>query len=318
MPRIGTTVRAWPGPDPGWRDPALGELHEVELPAGPVRYHDAGSGPVIVFVHGYLVNANIWRKLVPLLADRYRCITPDWPLGSHPVPVRRDADLSPPGIAGMVADLLEALDLDDVTLLGNDSGGAYSQLVAADHPERLGRLVLNSCETPACTWPPTPGGFGLLKATARHPATYRALYQVLRIRRTWRWRNTYGWLAKRPIDHAAMESYLRPVLTRTEIRHDGRQAIGSVSERFTRDAATRIESGFGKPVLFLWAAEDHVFPLTHAEEYAARLGAPLRTITDSYTYTAEDQPQQTAAMLDEWLQERLAGPAGARQPPRAG
>jgi pimeloyl-ACP methyl ester carboxylesterase len=105
--------------------------------------------------------------------------------------------------------------------VGNDSGGAYSQIVAAHHPERLASLVLNSCETPDCAWPPAPGGFGVLKATAIHPLTYRALYQVLRIPRTWRWRNTYGWLAARPIDAPVMWSYLRPVdRLRRKARHD--------------------------------------------------------------------------------------------------
>jgi pimeloyl-ACP methyl ester carboxylesterase len=139
-----------------WRDPALGESREVTLPSGTVCYHDTGTGPVLVFVHGYLVNTNIWRKLVPLLGDRFRCITPDWPLGSHLVAMNRDADLSPPGVAAVIGQFLDALDLRDVTLVGNDSGGAYSQIVAANHPDRLGGLVLNTCETPDCTWPPSP------------------------------------------------------------------------------------------------------------------------------------------------------------------
>lgn len=247
-----------------WRDPNLGAAGEVELPSGIVRYHDAGAGPVIVFVHGYLVNANIWRKLVPLLAEHFRCITPDWPLGSHLVPMRRDADLSPPGIAGVIAQFLDALDLREVTLVGNDSGGAYSQIAAAEHPARIARLVLTTCETPECTWPPTPGGFGLLKATAVHPASYRALYQVLRLPRTWRWRNTYGWLAKYPIDVQVMNSFIRPVLTDPAIRHDGRKAIGSVSARYSRAAADHLAAHFVKPVLLAWAADDHIFPLTHA------------------------------------------------------
>ncbi|WP_199435198.1 alpha/beta fold hydrolase [Qaidamihabitans albus] len=79
-----------------FRDTRLGAAREVELPSGTVRYHDAGTGPVLVFVHGYLVNANVWRKVVPPLAGHFRCITPDWPLGSHTVPMRRDADLTPP------------------------------------------------------------------------------------------------------------------------------------------------------------------------------------------------------------------------------
>jgi pimeloyl-ACP methyl ester carboxylesterase len=287
-----------------WRDPTLGEARTVDLPSGRLRYHDVGTGPPMVFAHGYLVNVNLWRKLVPLLADRYRCLMPDLPLGSHALPVRRDADLTPPGIARILTDFLAALDLRDVTLFGNDSGGAYSQVAAASQPERLGALVLSSCETPECTWPPTPGGFGLLKATAVHPATYRALYQVLRVRRTWRWHNTYGWLAKHPIETAAMESYVRPVIERADIRHDGRKAIGSVSAAYSRTAATQLIADFDKPVLLLWAAEDRVFPLEHARHYGAKLGAPLHTIADSYTYTAEDQPAHTAELLDDFMRTR--------------
>ncbi|SDM62952.1 alpha/beta fold hydrolase [Allokutzneria albata] len=281
-----------------WRDDRLGTACEVRLPSGPVRFHDRGSGPALVFLHGYLVNANIWRKLVPLLADSFRCITPDLPLGSHAAPVNRDADLSPRGIARLVADLLRELDLRDVTLVGNDSGGAYAQVTAAAHPERIGGLVLSSCETPEDTWPPTPGGFGLLKATAATPLTYRALYQVLRVRRTWRWRNTYGWLAKYPIDAGTMNSYIRPVLTRRDIRFDGRKAIGSVSERYTRAAAARLT---GLPVLLAWAEEDRVFPLARAERYAKTLGAELHRIDDSYTYVAEDQPERTAEIIRSWF-----------------
>lgn len=280
-----------------WRDPELGESREVRLPSGRLRFHDRGAGPVIVFAHGYLVNANLFRRVVPLLAARFRCITPDLPLGAHTVPVDRDADLTPPGVARLLADLLAELDLREVTLFGNDSGGAYSQLAAVAHPERIGGLVLSSCETPEDTWPPSPGGFGLLKATAAHPVTYRALYQVLRLERTWRWRNTYGWMAKYPIEARVMNSYVRPVLERADIRHDGRKAIGSVSARYTRDAARRLVRDFGEPVHFVWAAEDHVFPLAHATRYARELGADLHTVEDAYTYVTEDQPEAVAKLV---------------------
>ncbi|GAB3474851.1 alpha/beta fold hydrolase [Amycolatopsis cihanbeyliensis] len=290
--------------DLGRRDPRLGPAKHVRLPAGTVRYHDIGDGPVLVFVHGYLVNADIWRELVPLLADRFRCITPDWPLGSHVSPMRREADLSPPGIARLVADLLDALDLRGVTLIGNDSGGAYSQLATANHPERIGRLVLNSCETPWCSWPPGPGGFGLLKLAARHPATHRCLYQPLRLSSAWRLPNTYGSLAKYPIEDRVMRGYVRPVLENGPIRFDGRKAIGGVSARFIRQAAQRIPTSFPGPVLCLWAAEDRVFPPEHGKSYAERLGASSRTVDDSFTYTAEDQPERMAAALREWLEPR--------------
>jgi len=279
------------------RDPRLGPSYEVELPSGTLRYHAVGDGPPIVFVHGYLVNANIWRKLVPLLSDRFRCITPDWPLGAHLTPLKRDADLSPPGMARLIADFLTALDLHDVTLFGNDSGGAYSQLAATEHPDRIGRLVLSSCETPDSSWPPGPGGFAILKTSAVHPATYWALYQVLRWPPSWRWFNTYGWMAKRPIDAEIMRSYLTPVLTDAAIRHDGRKAIGSVGAQYTRAAATKLADAFGKPIHLVWAADDRVFPVEHAQRYADLLGTQVHTVPDAYTYVAEDQPAGTAELL---------------------
>jgi pimeloyl-ACP methyl ester carboxylesterase len=272
----------------------------LRLAGGPIRYHDVGHGPVLVLVHGYLVNANIWRKLVPLLADGHRCIAVDWPLGSHIDPMP-DADLSPPGIARLIGEFLDVLDLREVTLVGNDSGGAYGQIAAADRPDRIARLVLNSCETPECSWPPGPGGFELLRAAARWPATHRALYQALRSPLTWRLPNTYGRLAKYPIDPQVMRSYVRPVLTRRAIRHDGRRAIGAVSPRYVRAAAQGLRRSFGKPVLLAWAGEDHVFPLDRAERYAAALGADLRTIAGAYTYTAEDRPEETARVMAEWF-----------------
>lgn len=133
--------------DAFWRDPRLGTPGRVELSAGTVDYHSFGSGPALLFVHGYLVNANIWRKLVPLLGDTYRCITPDWPLGSHRTALRVGADMTPRGVGGLIAEFAERTGLDDVTLIGNDSGGAYAQIAAAHHPDRFARLVLNSCET---------------------------------------------------------------------------------------------------------------------------------------------------------------------------
>lgn len=287
-----------------WRDGRLGDRRRIELSSGPVEYHDIGSGPVVVFVHGYLVNANIWRRLVPLLADDVRCITPDWPLGSHVLPMRADADLSPLGIGDLIAEFIDATGLDDVTLVGNDSGGAYSQIAASRHRRRISRLVLNSCETPWCSWPPDPGGFGLLRYAARHRATHRLLYQPLRLPLTWRWRNTYGWLAKHPIDQQAMRSYVDPVIHDAAIRCDGRKAIGSVSASYTRDAATALSQCDDLDIVLAWGADDHVFPLAHARRYADALGAPLVTIADSYTYTAEDQPERTAQVLLDHLTSR--------------
>ena len=94
-----------------WRDSSLGTPRELELSGGPMRVFEAGKGEPIVFVHGALVNANLWRKVVPRLSPDFHCVTLDMPLGSHELPVP-DADLSTLGIADMIAEAVEALGLE--------------------------------------------------------------------------------------------------------------------------------------------------------------------------------------------------------------
>src|SRR6476646_10915153 len=97
--------------------PSLGTTHQVDLPGARIRYHDRGNGPVLVFVHGLLANSALWRKVVPAISDAgYRCLTPDWPLGAHSIPVP-DADLTPPGLAALIESFIDALDLHDVTIV---------------------------------------------------------------------------------------------------------------------------------------------------------------------------------------------------------
>src|SRR3954471_9282546 len=125
----------------------LARMPEIELPQGTVRYRDEGSGPTtIVFIHGLLVDGRLWDDVVPLLAKDARVIVPDLPLGSHHVALRPDADLTPYGLTKLIADFLEALDLTDVTLVGNDTGGGLCQILVTRHPERVGRLVLTPCD----------------------------------------------------------------------------------------------------------------------------------------------------------------------------
>src|SRR5687767_10119987 len=123
-------------------------MKEIALPQGTIRYRDEGEGPVLLFVHGLLVAGDVWRKVIPELRAGHRCIAPDWPLGSHRVPMHEAADLTPEGVASLVAEFIDALGLEDVTLVGNDSGGAICQLVVARHNEegRITRLVLTTCD----------------------------------------------------------------------------------------------------------------------------------------------------------------------------
>jgi pimeloyl-ACP methyl ester carboxylesterase len=117
-------------------------MPHVELPHGTVHYQESGAGAPVVLLHGYLMGAHLWDPVTRLLEDEFRCLVPELPFGAHPAPMRPGADLTTAGLGRLVADFLDALDLSDVTLVGNDSGAAVAQVVAARHPERLGGLVL--------------------------------------------------------------------------------------------------------------------------------------------------------------------------------
>ena len=122
-----------------WRSPDLGPARTLDLGGDRrIRAHVTGEGPAIVFVHGALVNANLWRKVVPRL-DGFTRVALDMPLGSHLRGHAEATPTSPAGLADLIADALEALGLDGVTLVGNDTGGALSQLVATRRPERWAR-----------------------------------------------------------------------------------------------------------------------------------------------------------------------------------
>ena len=214
------------------------ELKAVELDAGRIHYRESGSGPAIVFAHGLLVDGTLWRKVTPLLADRFRCVVPDLPLGSHREPMRPDADLTPPGVARILADFLASLDLQDVTLVGNDTGGAISQIVAANHPERLGRLVLTPCDAYENFLPPF---FRPLQYAARVPGLLTALVQPMRLRVLQRGPLGFGLLiSPDAIEPDVLDSWIRPFLSDGGIRRDTVEFLRSISNRYTLEAAEEV------------------------------------------------------------------------------
>jgi pimeloyl-ACP methyl ester carboxylesterase len=112
-------------------------MSTIEINAGTIHYEAFGpeDGRPVVFVHGYMMGGDLWREVGQrLAATGLRCIAPTWPLGAHPEPLLPGADQTITGVAGIVADVLAALDLRDVVLVGNDTGGVVTQLVALRHP----------------------------------------------------------------------------------------------------------------------------------------------------------------------------------------
>lgn len=286
-----------------WRSPQLGEPRSVEVPGGAIECFERGEGPTLVFSHGWLANANLWRKAVDLLCDEFRCLALDLPLGSHRTPMDADADLSPSGVGALIADVVERLELSDVTLVGNDSGGAYSQIALAEQGARIGervsRLVLTSCETPYDEWPPPP--FDGLPAAARDPELLGQLLGALKdpaIRAT---PPAYGLLLKHPVEAEVSDSYALPASRDEGVLRDVAKAMASTSTGPVRAAGEHLIASSDLPVRLIWSSEDEVFPLANAERYANALRySELVRIDDSFSFTPEDRPDAVAEAIREF------------------
>jgi pimeloyl-ACP methyl ester carboxylesterase len=285
-----------------WRDPALGVARELDLPQGRLRCFEAGAGSAIVFVHGLLVNANLWRKVVAVLAPEFRCITLDLPLGAHTLPMPQ-ADLTPHGLADLIAGALEELALEQVTLVGNDTGGALCQTVVTRRPERIGRLVLTSCDY-RDNFPPAM--FRYFKVAAAVPGAMKLLMVPMRLQAPRRLPFAFGWLVKRPIDREAEDSYLLPGMTIAGVERDLKRVIKGMDTRYTNEAADRLGQ-FDKPALIAWSREDRFFKPAHAQRLAQDLpDARLEWIENARSLSPEDEPGRLAELIADFARNHPA------------
>ncbi|MFB9235623.1 alpha/beta fold hydrolase [Plantactinospora siamensis] len=270
-------------------------MSEVELRPGVIAYTDTGGpGPVLVLLTGLFVGGSVWRGVVDRLRGDFRCVVPELPLGAHRRPMRAGADLSGRGLARLVADLLTALDLRDVTLVGLDWGGAQL-LVAEGLDERVGRLVLLPQEAFDNFPPGLPGRF--VRLAARMPGGLAAALRPLRWRPARRMPFTFGWMSKRPVPDEIMDAWFEPALTSAEVRRDVRAYLLASRRGEYLRAAERL-SRFDRPALVVWSPEDRIMPPEHGERLAARLPrARLVRIPDSYTLIPEDQPARCAQAI---------------------
>jgi pimeloyl-ACP methyl ester carboxylesterase len=282
-----------------WRSPTLGANAVLELPQGRLECFIRGEGPALVFAHGWLTNANLWRKVVAALSGRFRCIALDLPLGAHRRAMPAAADLTPAGCGELICAAIEELGLEDVTLIGNDSGGAYSQIAVASRPALVARLVLNSCETPYGEFPPAP--FDGLPAIATDISAFAALLEALADRPARSAEAAFGLLAKHPLENAASDSYALPALRDPAVLRDFAAVVASASSRPVQDAGRALIAGFPGRTLLAWSPEDRVFAAADAERYAAALArGRLALIDDAYSFTPEDQPERLAEAIAAW------------------
>ena len=283
-------------------------MREVRLERGVIRYREVGTGPVLLFVHGILANGTLWRDVVAILSDRFRCIVPDLPLGGHSLPMGPEVEMSPPGVARIVARLMEQLDLRDVTLVGNDTGGAICQVVISEHPERVGRLVLTNCDAYEAFFPTllkpiqyAARLFGrrftdLLAWTLRARFAQRALFKTVAIRH---------------IDDATLDAYSGRFMQDSGVRRDLTRFLRGVSRRYTLEAAHSFPN-FSRPVLIAWGDKDLFF----SPRLALRLqhdfpDARLEAVAGSRTFVPEDGPERLARFIGEFSEESVGAPPTA-------
>ncbi|SHH61975.1 Pimeloyl-ACP methyl ester carboxylesterase [Jatrophihabitans endophyticus] len=276
-------------------------MDRVTLPQGTVEYRAAGPAdsplPAVVFVHGLLVDGELWTAVADRLAERgIRSYAPTLPLGAHRVPLQPDADLGPAGIAALLRDFLAALELTDVTLVGNDTGGALCQfLVDADH-SRVGRLVLTNCDA-FDEFPPAP--FGMLVTVGKRRGGLRLIAESVRPRFLRHSVLAFGGLVRDPLDPALSRRWITPALENPAIRRDARKFLREVRPADLLAVSSRLDR-FGKPTLVLWGDADPFFKPAFGRRLRDTIpGATLVEIETGRTFLALDEPRRVADEIAE-------------------
>jgi pimeloyl-ACP methyl ester carboxylesterase len=281
-------------------------MPQVKLEQATIDYRVLGpedsAHPPVLFVHGILVDHRLWLKVAEDLARRgFRCILPDWPLGSHTIPVNDGADLSPHGVAAMIRDLIVALDLSDVTLVGNDTGGGLCQLTVDAYPDHVGRLVLTNCDA-FDKFPPFP--FDLVFALLPGPASIKMLIAPMGLKALRHSPLGFGLLVRDP-DPALTDSWLQPCRADSRICRDLAKLLRHVANTDLIDVSTRLPR-FTKPVTLVWGQADRCFTPSLGRRLAAQFpDSTLIEAPHAKTFVALDDPEAVIDAIDK---------IGARKP----
>jgi len=288
-------------------DQAPGSLAVVDLPQGAIAYRAAGpaasSRSPVVFVHGVLVDSQLWTPVADrLAAEGIRSYAPTLPFGAHQHPMNADADLSPQGIAQLVRDFIAALGLTAVTIVGNDTGGAICQVMLAGDTSRVGAAVLTNCDAFG-TFPPR--AFAPLFRALRHPGLVACLAPGLRSAAVRRSSLAYGPLASGPLDRGLTRDWVGPLASRA-IRRDLAKFAKGVHPDVLLDAAGRF-AGFAGPVRILWGEADPFFRSELGRQLSEAFPhASLAMVPDGRTFLPLDHPGAVASEITAVTLDRAA------------
>jgi pimeloyl-ACP methyl ester carboxylesterase len=265
---------------------------------GQIAYTDQGAGPVALFVHGVPLNGFHWRHVIAGVRDLRRCLAVDLMALGY-TQISANCDVSFPAQARMLVEFLDALGVDRVDLVGNDSGGTVAQILAAGHPERIRTLTLTNCDVHD-GWPPKV----IMPAidSARQGTLADMYRSLLDDPATARIRFTSAYADTEVLTDEVLAVYLQPVLATAERR----DAFHRYWTSFDNAQTTAIESALRRlraPTLVVWALNDIYFDVEWARWLATTIPGVvgLVEVPDAKLFFPEDRPQSLIRPLRELL-----------------
>ncbi|MGO4723184.1 MULTISPECIES: alpha/beta fold hydrolase [unclassified Inquilinus] len=237
-------------------DHAAVTRRSIVTPSGRISYTEAGAGPVALFVHGVLLNGHLWRHQLAQLSDLRRCIAVDL-LAHGDTEIAPDQDVSVTANATMLREFLDALQIDQVDLVGNDSGGGIAQIFAALNPARVRSLTLTDCDAQD-NWPPE--AFKPFLEMAAAGGLRGALNAMLVDKGFYRSAQALGPAYEHPetLPDDAIEAYLRPLVSTEQRTRDFQRFLAAFDSRHTLAVEAQLRA-LTAPTLIVWGTDDIYF-----------------------------------------------------------
>lgn len=249
--------------------------NSIDTPSGQISYLEQGKGPVALFVHGVLLNGLLWRHQLEDLSDIRRCIAVDL-LAHGDTEIAAHQDVSVTANASMLKQFLDALQIDQVDLVGNDSGSGIAQIFAALYPERIRTLALTDGDTHD-NWPPEAfKPFLAMAASGGLPGTLNAMLDDKKIYRS---PEALGPAYEHPelVTDDTIEQYLRPFVRNAQRTRDFERFLAAFDNRHTLAIEERLKT-LKAPTLIVWGTDDVYFDVKWSRWLAEKIPGTRRRV----------------------------------------